>query len=317
MNIFIDNVFKKIDNNQDIAIISSQNPDLDGIACILAIKKLLEHVGHLKTTYAIYGKLQREAKWTLDYLKISLEMTTEIENKRIVLVDASDKNSLPNQDYAKNVNAVLDHRLCNFTDFPQATYWIESVGACATLVAELYMYFCIEPDQVIASLLYGAILSNTANLHATNTTDRDRSILKWIQCFAKLPSTFVYDMFSAKSDFAEMSFMEIIKDELSCTPMTYQGLQMRIPQLEIVGVQSFLDKHMNGFRETFDIIKKAHDCDRVFLMIIDLEYAKTYFAFASEYEKEIVCSRLQLQQNGTIWFSDSVILRKEVIKKMS
>ena len=152
------------------------NPDLDGVASAIAYGELLRKAGR-DVRVGFIGKPQREAEYLLSRLGIKepeiIENTDGFDS--VVLLDASDLNDLEGRIDPGKVTEIIDHRAVNETDkFPNAAADIELVGATATLIAEKFMHGPTAISKESATLLYGAIISNTLNFQGSMTTGRDR-----------------------------------------------------------------------------------------------------------------------------------------------
>ena len=102
-----------------------------------------------------------------------------------VIVDMSDPRYLPDCVSVDKVEMVFDHHL-GFADFWQEKCQIESIGACATMIFELFKD--VKPSVKTANLLYTAIFANTLNFKAKVTTDRDLRAAEKLKNFINLPT---------------------------------------------------------------------------------------------------------------------------------
>lgn len=178
------------------------NPDLDGVACAVAMAELLHQQGK-DARGVIFGSPSLEAKWFLETFRIPTPPNGQpflVPGVEVVLLDAS--NPLDLAFPVDVVVEIIDHRQAHRADaFPNVrNVQVELVGSCATLVAERMRTAGVTPAQNTARLLVGAIVSNTVNFRAPVTTDRDHVVFAWLKPIAALPTTFVTDMFTAKSD---------------------------------------------------------------------------------------------------------------------
>ena len=69
----------------------------------------------------------------------------------------------------------------------------------------------MEPSRPTATVLLGAILSDTVILNSPTTTDRDRAVVEYLErVLASTPPSFGREMFEAGSDVADVSADEIV-----------------------------------------------------------------------------------------------------------
>ena len=155
------------------AIVTSYvDPDLDGVACCLAIQAL-EPPGW---TARILGATDSETKLVLKTLSLALPppITGWTDLSAIWLVDTHHPKQLPDDFPAEIVRRITDHHSGGSPEcFPNADIQNEAVGAAATLLAERFGQpgARIPPD--IAVLLQAAIVSNTLQFRAPATSQRD------------------------------------------------------------------------------------------------------------------------------------------------
>src|SRR3989338_2413616 len=134
-------------------------------------------------SYGIIGEPHDEAKYILD--RFGFEYPPMIESAdnfdEVILVDASDLNGLEGKISAEKVIEIIDHRKIHEADkFSKAKAQIELVGAAATLVAEKFIQNKVDISKESATLVYGAIISNTLNFKGSVTTDRDKVAAEWL-----------------------------------------------------------------------------------------------------------------------------------------
>ena len=168
------------------------NPDLDGVAGAIAYGEFLQKTGK-NTVVGIIGEPHDEAKYILD--RFGFEYPPIIPNAdnfdEVILVDASDLNGLEGKISAEKVIEIIDHRKVHEADkFPKAKAQIELVGAAATLVAEKFIQNNVDVSKESATLVYGAIISNTLNFKGSVTTDRDKEAAAWLNKVANCPKIF-------------------------------------------------------------------------------------------------------------------------------
>lgn len=74
-----------------------------------------------------------------------------------------------------NIVGILDHHgIGSVTTGHQIVYEAKPIGATATIVWMDYMNYGVDLDKTTATLLLGAILSDTTNLTGTTVTETDR-----------------------------------------------------------------------------------------------------------------------------------------------
>ncbi len=197
-----------------LLVTAKVHPDLDGTACTLAYADLLNRIGQ-SAEGSVFGDLQSEVKYFQHQQGISLpHAIKKAKYEGFVLVDASSMKGLPDIVRPAKVIEVIDHRVGEpRKEFPGAKIQNDLIGAAATIIVERFQKagLCPQPDH--AKLLYGAIFHNTLNLLSTNTTDRDRRAIKYLESRFGLTPELARDMFKFSSDLILADIHKAISDD--------------------------------------------------------------------------------------------------------
>jgi manganese-dependent inorganic pyrophosphatase len=115
------------------------------------------------------------------------------------------------------------------------TATFDPVGSTATLVIERFRQNGMEPTPSTALMLLGAILSDTVILNSPTTTERDWTVVSYLERVLVLDATeFGRQMFEETSDVSELPAEEIIARDVK----EYEasgGQMICIAQVETVG----------------------------------------------------------------------------------
>jgi manganese-dependent inorganic pyrophosphatase len=156
--------------------------------------------------------------------------------RRVLLVDhAEEAQSVPGVGEAEIVEIVDHHHIGSIeTNVPvRATF--DPVGSTATLVIERFRQNGMEPSRPTAIMLLGAILSDTVILNSATTTERDRSVVAYLERVLALDASELgREMFEATADVSDVSAEEIISRDAKLYEVT-GGHTICIAQIEVVG----------------------------------------------------------------------------------
>jgi manganese-dependent inorganic pyrophosphatase len=162
--------------------------------------------------------------------------------RRVLLVDHAEQGqSVAGVEQAEIVEILDHHHIGSIeTKLPvRATF--DPVGSTATLVVERFRQNGMEPGRPTALMLLGAILSDTVILNSPTTTERDQSVVEYLQRVLALDATAIgREMFEATADVSEVSAEEIVTRDAK----QYQasgGQMICIAQIEVVG-KGLLDR---------------------------------------------------------------------------
>ncbi len=289
------------------------NPDLDGIARAIGYAEFLEKTG-TGCEVGIIGELHDEAKYIFDRFGFPYpkSIPNADEYDRVIIVDASDLKGLESKIAPEKVVELIDHRKVHEADkFPNAKAQIELVGAAATLVAEKFMQNNVEISKESATLIYGAVISNTLNFKGTVTTDRDKKAAEWLNKTAQLPGDFWKELFIAKSDLAGPKLAERIEGDFAWFVMG--GKKVGIAQIEMIGAKKLIKEREAEIIQALGELKDEMDLDFIFQNTIELEDAKNYFVSFDAPTKALLAKVLNVQFSGNIAERPSLIMRKQIV----
>jgi manganese-dependent inorganic pyrophosphatase len=176
--------------------------------------------------------------------------------RRVLLVDhAEQAQSVPGVEEAEIVEILDHHHVGSIETTVPVRATFDPVGSTATLVIERFRQSGMEPSRATATMLLGAILSDTVILNSPTTTERDRSVVEYLERVLEIDATdFGREMFEETSDVSRLPAEEIISRDAK----DYEaagGRTIGIAQVETVG-SSLLDRKdellaaMSTVRET-------------------------------------------------------------------
>jgi manganese-dependent inorganic pyrophosphatase len=172
--------------------------------------------------------------------------------RRVILVDhAEQSQSVAGVERAEIVEILDHHHIGSIETRVPVTATFDPVGSTATLVIERFRQSGMEPSRPTALMLLGAILSDTVILNSATTTERDRSVVEYLERVLALDASELgREMFEATSDVSEVSAEEIISRDAKLYQV--RGGQICIAQIEVVG-QSLDDRKP----ELLEALRKA------------------------------------------------------------
>jgi len=188
--------------------------------------------------------------------------------RRVLLVDhAEQAQSVVGVEYAEIVEILDHHHIGSIeTRIPvRATF--DPVGSTATLVIERFRQSGMEPTRSSATLLLGAVLSDTVILNSPTTTERDHAVVEYLrQVLAVDPTEFGRQMFENTSDLTRVPADEIVKRDAK----DYEagGHSLRIAQVETVGQN--LGERRDELVKALKAVREREGHALVALMVTDI-----------------------------------------------
>jgi len=158
------------------------------------------------------------------------------EPRRVLLVDhAEQAQSVPGIEQAEIVEILDHHHIGSIETHVPVTAIFDPVGSTATLVVERFRQNGMEPSRAIATMLLGAVLSDTVILNSPTTTERDHAVVEYLQRVLALDARKLgREMFEATTDVSEVSADEIITRDAKAYDLS-DGHTICIAQIEVVG----------------------------------------------------------------------------------
>jgi len=191
------------------------------------------------------------------------------EPRKVLLVDhAEQAQSVIGVEYAEIVEILDHHHIGSIeTRIPvRATF--DPVGCTATLIIERFRQSGFEPSHATAVLLLGAIMSDTVILNSPTTTDRDRTVVAYLdQVLALDPTEFGREMFEQTSDLSRVAAGDIVGRDAK----DYDaggGRTLRIAQVETVG--QTLEERRDELLHALDDVRERQEAAVVALMVTDI-----------------------------------------------
>jgi manganese-dependent inorganic pyrophosphatase len=191
------------------------------------------------------------------------------ERRRVILVDhAEQAQSVAGVEQAEIIEILDHHHIGSIETRVPVRATFDPVGSTSTLVVERFRQNGMEPTHEVATMLLGAVLSDTVILNSVTTTGRDHAVVSYLENILEIDATALgRQMFEATADVSEVSAAEIISRDAK----EYQlgsGQTIAIAQVEVVG-RGLLDRSA----ELLEAMQRARDNKRLqlyALMITDV-----------------------------------------------
>ena len=189
--------------------------------------------------------------------------------RRVILVDhAEQAQSVAGVDQAEIVEILDHHHIGSIETRVPVTATFDPVGSTATLVVERFRQNGMEPSRATATMLLGAVLSDTVILNSATTTERDRAVVEYLErVLAVDASELGREMFEATSDVSELSAEQIVSRDAKQYQVS-SGNTICIAQIEVVGdaLLERKDELLEAMRKT----RENRDLQLYALMVTDV-----------------------------------------------
>jgi manganese-dependent inorganic pyrophosphatase len=157
------------------------------------------------------------------------------EPRHVLLVDhAEQAQSVPGIDKAQIVEILDHHHIGSIETRVPVRATFDPVGSTSTLVVERFRQAGEEPTRPTATVLLGAILSDTVILNSPTTTERDHGAVAYLQALLDVDAqAFGREMFESGSDAADATIEQLLTRD-NKEYETGEGL-VSIAQVETAG----------------------------------------------------------------------------------
>jgi manganese-dependent inorganic pyrophosphatase len=189
--------------------------------------------------------------------------------RRVILVDhAEQAQSVPGIEQAEIVEILDHHHIGSIETRVPVRATFDPVGSTATLVIERFRHNGLEPSRSTATVLLGAILSDTVILNSPTATDRDRAAVDYLEKVLRLDATdFGREMFESTSDLSRVGAEEIVSRDAKVYEAS-GGRSLCIAQVETVG--QALDERRDELLKALESVRERRDYALYALMVTDI-----------------------------------------------
>jgi manganese-dependent inorganic pyrophosphatase len=236
------------------------------------------------------------------------------EPRRVVLVDhAEEAQSVPGVEQAEIVEILDHHHIGSIETKIPVTATFDPVGSTATLVIERFRQNGMEPTPPTATMLLGAVLSDTVILNSPTTTDRDNAAVDYLERVLALDATaFGREMFQQTSDVSRVDADDIVRRDAKEYEVS-EGRRICIAQIETVGL-GILGRR-DELLEALQRLRDAKDYLLYALMVTDILEQHTKMLIAGE-DTAVERAFGQELEDGAIDLPGVMSRKKQVAPKL-
>ncbi|MBF7994970.1 manganese-dependent inorganic pyrophosphatase [Rahnella laticis] len=223
-----------------IYVFGHLNPDSDTICSALITADWLNHLGKPATPFRL-GDITPETAFILQQAGVSEPALLEcaLDDKDVWLVDFTDAEQGPESLLRSNIIGIIDHhRLGTVMTKNPPDVWIRSVGCCATILWQILSFESVMPVSASqATLLLGALLSDTVALTSSTTTVQDKAAAQALTELSGLDyDVFVKGLLTAKTNISGLSPARLLMRDAKSYRLN--ALSVLVSQIEVESVSS-------------------------------------------------------------------------------
>ena len=294
-------------------VTSYEEPDLDGVSSMYAYSEYLNKKG-IPSDYYINGNPKKEVGIVCNLFNIDFKGIKEIsENQEVVVVDTNNLEEVP---FLKpeQIVEIIDHHSKNKSSeqCKNAKIHIERLGAVATLIAERFKNDNIPISREAAILLYYGIISNSINLKASITNEKDINMANWLeeQC-SDISKEKIAEIFTLKSKVEDSELRKEMEAEIA---FDYDGKKMTVAQLEIANIEKFLSQKQEKIIDILNQVKEENGIDYILINCIDILNGFNIILTIDEDTKELLEEKLGYSFENNRCKFNKLLQRKDITK---
>jgi manganese-dependent inorganic pyrophosphatase len=233
--------------------------------------------------------------------------------RRVILVDhAEQAQSAPGIETAEIVEILDHHHIGSIETTVPVRATFDPVGSTATLVVERFRQNGMEPTRRAATLLLGAVLSDTVILNSPTTTDRDRAVVDYFERTLRLDAVdFGREMFESTADISGLDAEAVVTRDAK--HYDANGRTICIAQIETVG-EAVLSRS-EELLEAMHRLRKRRDYAVFALMITDIIAKGTWLLVAGE-EGRVERALGERDERGVIDLPGVMSRKKQVAPRL-
>ncbi len=205
-----------------IQVVGHTNPDSDSICGALVAADWLRAARGYETVALAQGTPTGETAFILEKAGVAAPAVCgSVAGQKVWLVDYSDLTQAPQGIEEAEVIGLIDHhRLGDLTTANPLEAWIWPVGCSCTILFNLFKMENIEISRANATLMLGAIVSDTVAFRSPTCTDKDRVAAEELATIAGLDlAAFCDELMIVKTNIEGLSVTSLVDRDLKKYPM--------------------------------------------------------------------------------------------------
>ncbi|MEN4233405.1 MULTISPECIES: DHH family phosphoesterase [Serratia] len=263
-------------------VFGHKNPDSDSICSALVVADWLNHLGKPAVAFRL-GELTPETRYILAAAGVQTPalLKGDLRDRKVWLVDFTDVEQGPASLPDSDVVGIIDHhRLGTLITRNPPDVWIRAVGCCATVILSILTSDTPMPlSSAQATLLLGAILSDTVALSAPTTTEQDRVAVARLCAISHVDyDAFTAGLLAAKTDLSGQSAPQLLHRDAK--NYRIHSVSLLLSQIE-VRAMSDIDPLLPALQQALDQAKQEAGLEMAALLVTDITRHRSTLYFSS------------------------------------
>jgi manganese-dependent inorganic pyrophosphatase len=290
-----------------IYFIGHLEPDTDSIVSSIAAAQFYGGVA------ARTGELNKESQYLLEKTHFVAPILIQtFVGKEIGLVDFNQTTQAPANLTSENITKIIDHHALGEKPFiftRPIMITMKPWGSTATILTDMFLRDQRPVTKELATLLLGAIVSDTLALRSPTTTDKDRELAGRLQRIAGIGDLepFAKAMFVAKSDLDSLSVRQVLLRDYKV--FNIKGQKIGISVAETLTPEKII-QHKDQLLKLMGEQKKENNLDFMFFFIIDIYKANSTLLLLGENERALAEKAFKVNAKNQMMLLPGLVSRK-------
>ena len=302
----------------EILVTGHKSPDSDTVCSSIVYANLLNQLG-VKAKPVVLGKINKESEHILSVAEVETpERLYDATGKYMALVDHSQYiQSSDNLDKATIVSVIDHHGVGSIVTGNQLIYDGRPLGSTSTILWIKYRDYGVKYDSSMATLMLGAIYSDTKCLSSDTTTEADKKIAAILLKESKVKDAkeFYDNMYKGMISHDDMTDEDIYYSD-------YKEYITRGTKYSVANVSVYDDEEAFEIAHKLkditkeEVDKKGLDFGFIAISIVHDTESKTYFVGSDEKANEMIekafGDEIVKDEHGDIYLHDTYASRKKI-----
>lgn len=283
---------------QNILVFGHKTPDTDAITSAIVMTDWLTQQNLTATAYRL-GELNQETQFLLNFANVqapkllTADELANIENPLLALTDHNEsQQSIENLTHFPIGYVIDHHKLGDLTTSEPAYIRIEPVGSTCTILYKLYQEYQLTLNPTLATLMAGAVISDTLNLTSPTTTDTDRKILPELLTLAKIAdgNDFANQLFLAKSDIRHLTAEQLVTadyKQFKFNDKTATAKKWGIAVIETVAPTQVFGR-LSDIQTASQTVQQRDSLDYFLVIIVDILKQQSWAVASNDGQNQII-----------------------------
>jgi len=230
--------------------------------------------------------------------------------KKVIMVDHNEKNQAVDGIENADILEIIDHhRLGSVETISPVFFRNQPLGCTATIIYQMYQEAGISIDQITASLLCSAIISDTLMYRSPTCTAVDRNAAQELAQIAKVDvEELAHSMFKAGSNLRSKAPEEIFYQD-------FKKFSMNDTTFGVGQINSMNGEELAEIKERLvpymeDLIKHA-GVQMIFFMLTDIVKESTELLFVGNNAEQLITNAFSIRSKGNSFILKGVVSRKK------